>query len=141
MPDWQPGPDDDILTACRYYIEKTGRRVIFEYALVEGVNCEAKHADELARRLRGLQCHVNLIPLNSVKERALVPPNRAVAEACAGGTDALLRLVVGEHVEAVEADGGDLHCFGIRIRWGHSPGYGRRTPHVAAGSTAAGGAG
>ena len=73
-------PMDDLLAACRNYIEKTGRRVIFEYALVAGVNCEQKHADELSRRLRGMQCHVNLIPLNSVKERDLEAPGRALAE-------------------------------------------------------------
>ena len=62
---------DDVLSACRYYIEKTGRRVIFEYALVHGVNASPEHAQELAHRLRGMQCHVNLIPLNSVPERGL----------------------------------------------------------------------
>ena len=73
-------PMDELLAACRNYIEKTGRRVIFEYALVAGLNCEQKHADELSRRLRGMQCHVNLIPLNSVKERKLEAPARAIAE-------------------------------------------------------------
>ena len=62
---------DDVLSACRYYIEKTGRRVIFEYALVHGVNAAPEQAAELASRLRGMQCHVNLIPLNSVPERGL----------------------------------------------------------------------
>ena len=62
---------DDVLDACRYYIEKTGRRVIFEYALVHGVNAAPEQAAELAGRLRGMQCHVNLIPLNSVPERGL----------------------------------------------------------------------
>ena len=62
---------DDVLDACRYYIEKTGRRVIFEYALVHGVNADPAQAVELAGRLRGMQCHVNLIPLNSVPERGL----------------------------------------------------------------------
>ena len=61
----------DVLAACRYYIEKTGRRVIFEYALVHGVNADPAQAVELAGRLRGMQCHVNLIPLNSVPERGL----------------------------------------------------------------------
>jgi len=60
---------DEVLAACRHYVEKTGRRVIFEYAMVGDMNCEPAHADELAGRLRGLQCHVNLIPLNEVKER------------------------------------------------------------------------
>ena len=62
---------DDVLDACRYYIEKTGRRVIFEYALVHGVNAAPEQAAELAGRLRGMQCHVNLSPLNSVPERGL----------------------------------------------------------------------
>ena len=62
---------EQLLAACRNYVEKTGRRIIFEYALVGGVNCEEKHAVELASRLRGLQCHVNLIPLNVVEERDL----------------------------------------------------------------------
>ena len=62
---------DETLDACRYYIEKTGRRVIFEYALVHGVNAAPEHAAQLADRLRGMQCHVNLIPLNSVPERGL----------------------------------------------------------------------
>ena len=59
---------EEILDACRYYVEKTGRRVIFEYALVDGVNSAPAQARELAGRLRGLQCHVNLIPLNEVRE-------------------------------------------------------------------------
>ena len=65
---------EDVLKACRNYIEKTGRRVIFEYALVKGVNCSDECADELAAKLRGMQCHVNVIPLNDVKERSLEGP-------------------------------------------------------------------
>ena len=61
----------EVLEACRYYIQRTGRRVIFEYALSEGVNSSEADARELAARLRGMQCHVNLIPLNAVKEREL----------------------------------------------------------------------
>lgn len=61
----------EILDACRNYIEKSGRRVIFEYALSDGVNAEAEHARELAGILRGMQCHVNLIPLNTVEERSM----------------------------------------------------------------------
>ena len=60
---------DEILEACRNYIRKTGRRVIFEYALSDGVNAGEQQAIELAERLRGMQCHVNLIPLNAVEER------------------------------------------------------------------------
>ncbi len=61
----------EILEACRNYIRETGRRVIFEYALTGGLNDGEAEADELARILRGMQCHVNLIPLNAVKEREL----------------------------------------------------------------------
>lgn len=59
----------EILDACRNYIRKTGRRVIFEYALSDGVNAGEDQARELASILRGMQCHVNLIPLNTVEER------------------------------------------------------------------------
>ena len=61
----------EILEACRNYVRKTGRRIIFEYALSEGLNDSEENARELAERLRGLQCHVNLIPLNTVEERDL----------------------------------------------------------------------
>ena len=71
MPIARTYPMEELLRACRYYVEKTGRRVIFEYALVGGLNDGDRHATELASKLRGLQCHVNLIPLNSVPERGL----------------------------------------------------------------------
>ena len=71
---------DEVLAACRNYIEKTGRRVIFEYALVKGVNASDENADELAGRLRGMQCHVNVIPLNDVKERDLEGPTEEMVE-------------------------------------------------------------
>ncbi len=72
---------DEVLDACRNYIEKTGRRVIFEYALVGEVNCALPQADELSKKLRGMQCHVNLIPLNEVKERGLKAPTQHEVEA------------------------------------------------------------
>ena len=50
--------------------------MVFEYALIRNVNCEVRHAEELARRLRGMRCHVNLIPLNAVKERNLEAPTK-----------------------------------------------------------------
>lgn len=57
-------PIDELLAACRRYVAKTGRRVTFEYVLIEGLNDDERTAAELARRLRGLLCHVNLIPYN-----------------------------------------------------------------------------
>ncbi|MBR5344205.1 MAG: 23S rRNA (adenine(2503)-C(2))-methyltransferase RlmN [Clostridia bacterium] len=71
MPVANRWPIDQVLAASRNYVEKTGRRVIFEYALVDGVNADPAQAVELASRLRHLQCHVNLIPLNDVPERGL----------------------------------------------------------------------
>lgn len=59
----------EILDACRNYIRKTGRRVIFEYAMSDGINAGEEQAKQLAELLRGMQCHVNLIPLNTVEER------------------------------------------------------------------------
>jgi len=67
---------EDVIAACKRYSEKTGRRVVFEYALIKNVNCEVRHAEELARRLRGMRGHVNLIPLNAVKERNLEAPTK-----------------------------------------------------------------
>lgn len=59
----------EILKACREYVDHTGRRVTFEYSLVDGTNDSAEHAEELAALLHGLNCHVNLIPLNPVEGR------------------------------------------------------------------------
>ncbi|MCL4275437.1 MAG: 23S rRNA (adenine(2503)-C(2))-methyltransferase RlmN [Anaerolineales bacterium] len=55
---------DDVIEACKYYIEKTHRRVTFEWALISGVNDTPEVAKKLAARLKGLLCHVNAIPLN-----------------------------------------------------------------------------
>lgn len=65
-------PFQDLIDACKYYIEKTGRRITFEYALIGGVNDQAEHAAELAEVLSGMNCHVNLIPVNHVPERKYV---------------------------------------------------------------------
>ena len=81
MPVANAYPYDEIIKACRNYVDKTGRRAIIEYALIEGVNAEVRHAEELARRLRGMRCHVNLIPLNEVKERNLRAPSRQTVDA------------------------------------------------------------
>jgi 23S rRNA (adenine2503-C2)-methyltransferase len=62
----------DLMKAVRYYIEKTGRRVSFEYGLFGGVNDQVKHAEELAQLIKGIKCHVNLIPVNYVPERDYV---------------------------------------------------------------------
>ncbi|WML42342.1 23S rRNA (adenine(2503)-C(2))-methyltransferase RlmN [Neobacillus sp. OS1-2] len=63
---------DDLMKAVRYYIDKTGRRISFEYGLFGGVNDSTDHAEELADLLKGIKCHVNLIPVNYVPERDYV---------------------------------------------------------------------
>jgi len=60
---------DELLKACEFYYEKTGRRITFEYSLIENVNDKPEHAKELASKLKGLNCHINLIPVNPIKER------------------------------------------------------------------------
>jgi 23S rRNA (adenine2503-C2)-methyltransferase len=62
-------PLADLLDACWYYLEKTGRRLTFEYALIGGKNDQAEHAHELGKLLSGMNCLVNLIPVNYVPER------------------------------------------------------------------------
>ncbi|WP_042456257.1 23S rRNA (adenine(2503)-C(2))-methyltransferase RlmN [Neobacillus dielmonensis] len=63
---------DDLMKAVRYYIDKTGRRISFEYGLFGGVNDSTEHAEELADLIKGIKCHVNLIPVNYVPERDYV---------------------------------------------------------------------
>ncbi|MDF5728907.1 MAG: 23S rRNA (adenine(2503)-C(2))-methyltransferase RlmN [Rhizonema sp. PD38] len=69
-------PIEDLLTECREYVKTTGRRVSFEYILLAGVNDLPQQALELAQRLRGFQCHVNLIPYNPIQEADYKRPNR-----------------------------------------------------------------
>ncbi|MED3564300.1 23S rRNA (adenine(2503)-C(2))-methyltransferase RlmN [Bacillus xiapuensis] len=72
---------DDLMKAVRYYIDKTGRRISFEYGLFGNVNDSVEHAEELASLLKGVKCHVNLIPVNYVPERDYVrtPRNQIFA--------------------------------------------------------------
>jgi 23S rRNA (adenine2503-C2)-methyltransferase len=58
----------EVIEACKYYIEKTNRRITFEYALVDGVNDSLEDAGHLAKLLKGMLCHVNLIPINKIKD-------------------------------------------------------------------------
>ena len=72
---------EDIINACKYYFNKTGRRFAFEYTLVSGENDKTEDADELASKLKGLPCLVNLIPLNYVKERQKKPSDKSKIDA------------------------------------------------------------
>ncbi len=91
---------EEILKACTYYFKKTGRRYYFEYTLIDGENCDDRHAKELITLLKGKPCHVNLIRLNEVKERDL----KSISDKAAyrflgvlekGGVSATLRRQIG----------------------------------------------
>ncbi|MCC8068976.1 MAG: 23S rRNA (adenine(2503)-C(2))-methyltransferase RlmN [Ruminococcus sp.] len=60
---------EELISACKGYVSKTGRRITFEYALIDGVNSSHEDAKRLASLIRGINCHVNLIPVNKVAER------------------------------------------------------------------------
>lgn len=63
---------EEVIDACAYYFEQTGRRITFEYSLVGGVNDTDEDASHLAELIRELNCHINLIPVNPIKERDFV---------------------------------------------------------------------
>lgn len=93
----------EILDACENYFKNTGRRYIFEYSLIEGENCDKRHADELIALLKGKPCHVNLIRLNEVKERKLKALGEKQAYAFLGmlergGLSATLRRQIGADI-------------------------------------------
>lgn len=71
---------NEVLEVCRNYFEKTGRRLTFEYSLVGGKNDTKEDAEELAHLIKGLNCHVNLIPVNPIKERDYVQSDKKVIE-------------------------------------------------------------
>jgi 23S rRNA (adenine2503-C2)-methyltransferase len=72
---------EDVLSACRYYFEQTGRRLTFEYSLVGGVNDTQEDARRLASLIGDMNCHVNLIPVNPIKERDYIQSEYKVIQA------------------------------------------------------------
>ncbi len=93
----------EIMKACAYYFNKTGRRYYFEYTLIDGENCDEEHANGLIKLLKGKPCHVNLIRLNEVKEREL----KSISDKSAyrflgmlekGGISATLRRQIGSDI-------------------------------------------
>ncbi len=71
----------ELMEACRYYLEKTGRRITFEYALTEGINDTKEDAEQLCALAGPLHCHVNLIPVNPVAERDFAQPKGEAVKA------------------------------------------------------------
>ena len=105
MPVNKAYPIEELLAACRRYYEATGRRIHFEYAMIDGVNDTPECARELLKRLKGLGAHVNLIPLNHVEESPLKPSSKeAVARFQKiledGGVTATVRRTLGGDIDA-----------------------------------------
>ena len=71
----------EVIEACKYYFEKTGRRITFEYSLVAGVNDTKEDAEELVALVKGMNCHINLIPVNPIKERDYKQSNKEQIQA------------------------------------------------------------
>ena len=105
MPVNKAYPIEQLLDACRRYFDATGRRIHFEYAMIDGVNDSVDHAKELLRRLKGLPAHFNLIPLNHVEESPLKPSSRAAVATFQktledGGISATVRRTLGGDIDA-----------------------------------------
>lgn len=96
---------NELIKACRNYIDKTGRRISFEYALISGVNDSIECADELSNLLKGMICHINLIPANPVKERGFCHPdsksiNAFLNRLTSNGMNATIRRTLGADIMA-----------------------------------------
>lgn len=94
-----------LMDACRYYIKKTNRRISFEYTLISGVNDNSAEAEKLLKLLHGMLCHVNLIPVNPVKETGFKQGSRAKIEEFqrileSGGISATIRREMGADISA-----------------------------------------
>ena len=105
MPVNKAYPIEELLEACHRYYDATGRRIHFEYAMIDGLNDTQECAKELIKRLKGLGAHVNLIPLNHVEESPLKPSTKeAVARFQKlledGGVTATVRRTLGGDIDA-----------------------------------------
>ncbi len=98
-------PLEELMRSCRRYFSKTGRRISYEYALIAGVNDTPAHAERLAKLLAGQNCHVNLIPVNPVKERGTRRPDAGSVRRFAAlleklGQNATVRRELGSDIAA-----------------------------------------
>ena len=97
-------PLNEVLTACDEYFDTTRRRITYEYALVNGVNSSSEDAKKLIRLLGNKNCHMNLIPVNPIKERSYHSPGQKAAEAfkellLRGGINATIRRSMGRDID------------------------------------------
>ena len=114
MPVNKKYPLKELIAACRQYIEKTDRQITFEYILIEGVNSGLQSAQNLSKILRGLNCKVNIIPVNSLKECGLEPPGKVEIllfrdYLLKHGVKATLRRPRGQDIEAA--------CGQLRLKY------------------------
>jgi len=105
MPVDKRWPVDELLAACRRYFDTTGRRVSFEYTMIDGVSDSPEKAELLARKLRGMGAHVNLIPLNAVRETGLKTSSREAVRRFqeileSAGIPATVRRTLGGDIDA-----------------------------------------
>ena len=102
---------EELFAACHRYFQKTGRRISFEYAMIDGVNDSAEHARLLAQRARSVGAHVNLIPLNHVEERPFQPTTQ-------GHMKAFIRILedAGVNVTVRRSLGGDVDASCGQLR-------------------------
>ena len=94
----------ECMAACRYYFEETGRRVTFEYSLIKGVNDSLRDAKELAALARSISAHINLIPVNPVRERDYEQPDLSAVQAFRAklekhGINVSIRRVLGRDID------------------------------------------
>jgi 23S rRNA (adenine2503-C2)-methyltransferase len=94
----------EVMNSAKYYFQKTGRRIVFEYSMIKGVNDTFECAEKLRELTKNLSCHINLISLNSVKERGLNGTGKhqvyAFAEKLESlGASASVRRTMGEDIE------------------------------------------
>lgn len=105
MPVNRRWPVDTLLAACRDYFAKTGRRISFEYTMIDGVSDSPEQAELLSRKLAGMGAHVNMIPLNNVTESGLRPSSaqaihRFQSILASHGIPATLRRTLGSDIDA-----------------------------------------
>ena len=96
-------PIEELMKACRYYFDTTGRRISYEFALIDGVNDNKESADALIKLLRGQNCHVNLIPVNEIKEgifRRSESVEKFKQMLIDGGLNATVRRTLGADISA-----------------------------------------
>lgn len=108
----------ELMDACAYYFEQTGRRITFEYSLVKGVNDTNEDAAQLVGLIKGMNCHVNLIPVNPIKEREYIQSERRAVEAFKGrlesnGINVTVRREMGRDIDGACGQLRRRHIEGI----------------------------